>query len=80
MSWKDGLNAALLKFLKEEMGKTDATEIVDFRPDRQERGYCDTCAYSVTVVEISYRTGGNQRTKTVEWEGEFSDLISRLGE
>jgi hypothetical protein len=80
MSWKEGFYAALLKFLREELGKSDAVEVTGFHSEREERGYCETCAYSTTVIVINYRTEGGRFVETAEWEGEFAELISRLEE
>jgi len=79
MSWKDGFNAALLKFLKEELKRDDAVEVIDFETERQERGYFDTCGYNITVVVINYRDSKGF-LKTAEWDGDFGELIRELTE
>lgn len=79
MSWKEGFYAALLRFVKEELGRDDAVQVTSFETTRQERGFCETCSYETTVIEISYRSiSGNLRL--AEWEGDFGELISRLAD
>jgi hypothetical protein len=80
VSWKDGFNAALLKFVREDLGHPEATEVTDFRTEVQDRGLCDTCGYSVTVAQISYRVEGVKYPRTAEWDGDFAELITRLAD
>lgn len=79
MSWKEGFSAALLKFVREDLGKADATEVTNFDSTTQERGNCDTCGYTVTVIEITYRTA-DRGGLMAEWEGDFGELIRRLSD
>jgi hypothetical protein len=76
-NWKDGFYAALLEFTRTKLGRTDATEVVEVETETQERGYCETCSYSTTVIVITYKDSGG-RLRVAEWEGSFSDLISSL--
>ena len=79
MSWKDGFNAALLRFLQQNMNKPQAAEVTDFTEGRQVMSYCDTCGYDTAIVEITYKDrDGCNRIAT--WEGSFSLLIGELTE
>jgi hypothetical protein len=81
MSWKEDLNAALLKFLREEMGKTDATEVTGFEEDYQPgTGNYDSLDYSTWSVDIYYRSPEHKYPLIATWEGRFSELITRLSD
>lgn len=77
MSWKEGFGEALFRFLKDRAD--DAIQLIDYETDTEDRGYCETCSYSVTIVRFTYRDR-DDRIKYYEWEGNFPELISALGE
>jgi hypothetical protein len=79
MSWKDGFYAALLRFLRDEMGHPEAVAVTCFEEDMS-LVRCDTCSYTVTTVTISYRTGSSGPEYAADWEGSLVSLITRLSE
>lgn len=76
--WKKGFYESLLRFVRGELGKTDALEVTNVETETQERGYYERCAYSVTVINIYYRTDAFPYPRIAEWEGDFGELINRL--
>lgn len=54
-----------------------AVEILDFREETYSDGYCETCWYEYTVVEIDYRTADGTR-KTYVYGDDFADLVRDL--
>lgn len=78
MGWKEGFNAALLRFVQEKLD-SKAAEIRHFEQRTEERGYCDTCGYTTVVTGISYYDNDG-RIEYKTWEGNFADLINELTE
>lgn len=77
MSLNESIKEALGGFLR-DTGRAEDVERVTSWEDRTEYGgYCETCSYEETVVDITYRTtaGG---TKTYTYYGSFADLVSAL--
>lgn len=79
MSWKEGFYAALLEFVRTELGKTDWTEITSVETAAHEGiVYSEVTAEGPTVwVEFAGRDNTG-RNRWCEWEGDFGELISRL--
>ena len=80
MTWKDEFRAALLKYVQDKLLCIDAVEVTDFEDHTVDRGYCETCSYTITIVEITYRDKQSYRLRQVEYEGSFSELITALTE
>jgi hypothetical protein len=76
-AWKEGFNTAVLKFLQTEMGKSDAREVTNLTTGTETRGYCDTCSYDVTIIEITY-TDTEGKSRYASWEGNLADFITAL--
>lgn len=71
----EALNRAALKMLQAK--GMDATEIISFESNSYQDGYCDTCAYTVYVVDITYASK-NKAWNNYRYEGTFSGLIEDL--
>lgn len=54
-----------------------AVEIVDFREETYNDGYCETCWYEYTVVEIDFRSESGHRG-TFVYGDDFADLVRDL--
>lgn len=74
-SLNEAVNRAALKMLQSK--GLDATEIISFESDSYEDGYCDTCAYTVYVVDITYASKNKVRNN-YRYNGTFSSLINDL--
>lgn len=54
-----------------------AVDILDFREETYNDGYCETCWYEYTVVEIDYRSRAGERG-TFVYGDDFADLVNEL--
>lgn len=52
-------------------------EVIDVEQEDRDVGGCETCAYSYTVVEITFRDGDGYR-ETYVYEGDMGELIREL--
>ena len=77
MTWKDGFYAALLQFTQSHLGYSDAVQVTDFNVTKEDRGYCETCSYTTTVVQITYRDRKG-RHRQADWDGNFAELMGYL--
>lgn len=81
MSWKEGFNAALLRFLKEDMGKGDAVEVTSVEESAYEGAqYSEVTKDSPFITVEFYWKDNTGKSRWTEWEGSFADLIGRLTE
>ena len=81
MGWKEDFNQALLRFVQDYPDIDDAVEVTDFEQEHRE-GFRDstwTQDSSYTVIMITYK-GSDGRRKTLEWTGDFWELMSKLTE
>lgn len=76
MKFSDQFKMALLALVK-AYSDPEAVEVVDFEEDEVSGGYCSTCAYTDTVVDIEYRRAAGHR-RTYRYSGGFADLIREL--
>lgn len=76
MPIKKAIYGSALVMLK-NFGIHDAIEVTAFDETTQSGGYCETCYYEETIVEITYvsETGV---VKLYTYYGKFSDLINEL--
>lgn len=76
MAIKKAIYGSALVMLK-NMGIHDAIEVTAFEETTESSGYCETCYYEETIVEITYvsETGV---VKLYTYYGNFSDLINEL--
>lgn len=75
MSIEDAIKEAALGMLQGY--GVDAVKVVDFTEEQRMDGFCETCYYEWTVVEIKYLDGSGN-PDTYEWSGDFADLIREL--
>lgn len=54
-----------------------AVEVLSFRDQTYNDGYCETCWYEYAVVEIDVRTRSGVET-TFVYEDDFADLLDTL--
>jgi hypothetical protein len=53
MTWLDGFKADLLRVVQQQ--KPHAVEITDWEEEERSGGYCETCAYTETIVEVTFK-------------------------
>lgn len=76
MKFSDQFKKALLSLVK-AYSDPDAVEVIDFREDEESGGYCPTCAYTETVVDIDYRRATGHR-RSHRYAGGFAELVREL--
>lgn len=76
MSVTKAIYGAALRMLR-TYGVNDAIEVTSFEEATQSGGYCETCYYEETVVEITYITETGV-VKLFTFYGTFSELINAL--
>lgn len=79
--------ASLVKFVNTELQhysgemhdfeSDPAVEILDFREETVNDGYCETCWYEYTVVEIDFISQSGERG-TFVYGDDFADLVKEL--
>lgn len=77
--WKKGFYESLLRFVRDDLGKTEATEVTGFE-QRIEEGYRwseYTKDSDDAWIDITYRDGRGIWC-FAEWKGDFGELVSRL--
>ena len=57
----------------------EAAEVTYIGQTTQADGYCDTCYYEYTVLEISYIEKGTGRSRLFTYRGDMGDLLRELG-
>lgn len=87
MSFKDSFNTALINLINEYGDRyahytspevvSPAVEIIDYDDDTRDDGYCETCYYEYTVLEITYKAEDGETRKFVYGE-DFGGLIDTL--
>lgn len=73
--FQESFNAALLDLLKDR--GVDAVEVTGFDDRTVYEGFCETCSYEYTVVDIFYKDSDG-RSKKDTYEGSFANLIQEL--
>ena len=53
MTWMDDFKADLLRLVQEQ--KPHAVEITDWEQDTRTGGYCETCRYDETIVNVTFK-------------------------
>lgn len=76
MKFSDQFKGALLVMVQ-KYSDLEAVEVLDFEEDTIEGGYCSTCSYTETVVDVEYRREKGHR-RTWRYSGGFADLIRDL--
>ena len=81
MGWKEDFNQALLRFVQDYPDIDDAVEVTDFEQEHREGFRYNTWTQdsSYTVIMITYK-GSDGRRKTLEWTGDFWELMTKLTE
>jgi hypothetical protein len=74
MAFKERFYAALEDLL--EANGIEGATVVDFDEVTKNDGYCETCWYEYTEVDITYTVGGIEKVYT--YRGTFSELINDL--
>jgi len=69
---------ALARFIEKNTLET-VKEIIDYEEDTYNDGFCSTCSYERTDVDITYKNATGV-TSTYSYRGNFSDLINELTE
>lgn len=75
MSLEERVRESMLGLL--QRSGLPAVEVTSFEEDKRNDGYCETCYYEYTVVEIYYRDEDN-KSKMYVYSGNFADLIREL--
>jgi hypothetical protein len=69
---------ALTKFLMDQ-GVTDIVRVTSFQDRTEYGGFCDTCEYTYTVVDIYYdKIVAGSKPGVYTYDGSFADLILSL--
>ena len=85
MTWLDDFEADLLRMVQRD--KPRAVKITDWAEETDEGGFCETCAYSQTIVEVTFECegcGGKEghsmswRDHTWTWTGGLAQLMREL--
>jgi hypothetical protein len=76
VKFSDQFKNALLVMVQ-QYSDPGAVEVLDFEEETVEGGYCSTCAYTETVVDVEYRRQAGHR-RTWRYSGGFADLIRDL--
>jgi len=66
----------MLGMLKDQFG-IDAVKVDSWDDRVSYEGYCETCSYETTVVDIDYVDSAGT-LKMYTYNGNFSDLMNRL--
>lgn len=74
MDFKENFYASLAEFLAER-GIENAT-VTRFEQETESDGFCETCYYEYTVVNIFYEVDG--KSDEFNYRGSFSELINDL--
>lgn len=77
MSWKDGLDEALLRFVRTQPGGEAAVKVRGLDVFRGED--CEICGSHPPVIEINWSPEDGTPCCT-EWRSGLDELISRLAE
>lgn len=67
---------SLLRFVQKN-GADTAVKIVDFDEETEQSGYCPSCYYSETIVEITWEDAQGKRGVT-KYSGSFVRLLNEL--
>jgi len=72
-------NDALLQSMLDMLNarNLDAVQVVAYEEVEKSDGYCDSCYYEWTEVEITYLTNEGQ-TRVYSYGGDFGELIREL--
>lgn len=78
ISFNKALLQSMLELVQERF--PEAIEIVSYDEVDKSDGYCDTCYYEWTEVEIFYLTSEDATPRMYNYSGDFGQLIRRLTE
>lgn len=75
MSFLPALYEAMAEYIRRQGG--EVVQVTGFEEDMEYDGYCETCYYEYTVVNIEFE---NPRGETEIWQyrGYFADLLREL--
>jgi uncharacterized paraquat-inducible protein A len=84
MTWLDEFEADLLKMVQQD--NPEATSVVGWDEDSRSGGFCETCYYDETIVEVTFtctschEPGHFMRadTHTWTWTGGLAELMREL--
>lgn len=76
MAFKDSLNEALAKYLRDNVA-LDVVEVLEFEDKTIYGGYCETCAYEEVVAVITYKDSTGD-TREYQYYSSFANLIRNL--
>lgn len=81
MSWNDTFNEALAKLIERHEGYDGKTvkvaEILSYQEDTYDSGFCETCSYTETVIDVYYKDDAGD-TQKYRYFGKFAYLIQDL--
>lgn len=86
MSFKDSFNTALINLINNNSERahytspeveSPAVKILDYFDSTHNDGYCETCYYEYTVLEITYKAEDGETRKFV-YGDDFGGLIDTL--
>lgn len=87
MSFKESFNTALLNLINSDNDRyahytspevvSPAVEVLDYSDSTYSSGYCDTCWFEYTVLEIVYEAEDGETRKFI-YADDFGDLIDTL--
>ncbi|WP_280485409.1 hypothetical protein [Nocardia cyriacigeorgica] len=73
----DSLKAALAKYMQDRHEYWDVAEVVDFREETRSGGFCETCAYTEVVIEVTYLDSSGAIQKDDIYDN-FAGLVREL--
>ena len=76
-SFEKRFRAALNEYINRQNG-VDSNRVMGYETDTVTDGYCETCWYERTVVEIYYIETDTGRSRIYTYDGDFGALIREL--
>lgn len=74
-NFEEALHAAMAKFLRKR--DKDAQTVTSYEQNTRNIGYCDTCSYEVTEVNIWFLDSKNQN-QSYSYSGDLGGLMREL--
>lgn len=72
-TWRDAMNVDIKAFF----GIDESADVIDIDTGSEDRGPgCNSCRWTVFVVEVTFRVDGSTRTE--KYEGNLSDFLTAV--
>ena len=72
----ESFKSSLLAFVSEAAGD-NVTDIITYEEDTAGDGYCETCYFEWTVVDVTYKNDDGD-VKSYQYRGDFMELVNEL--